>query len=222
MKKVTKKLSALLIMSFVIAMSLTACMPSFDASGYIKACLDASTKGEFEVYAEMTNSSVEEVEALYNQSIDAEMAYIEAYNVSEETKEKFRTLFIDIYKNFKYEVGEATRNDDNSYTVPVTTYKLQVFKGYMDGGEEYLTQYAQEQIDAGNNPTQEELEEVILNYMYDKMSANLEALEYAEPVTTDIAVTPTKNGSTVVYSASTSDLQSLIETLVDFENAEQH
>lgn len=217
-----RKLSALLIMSFMIAMSLTACVPNFDASGYIKACLDASTKAEFDAYAEITHSDTEDIEALYNQSIDTEIAYIENhYHVSEETKEKFRTLFIDIYKSFKYEVGEATRNEDNSYTVPVTTYKLQVFKGYMDGGEEYLTQYAQTQIDAGQTPTQKELEEVALNYMYDKMSANLEAAVYAEPVTTDILVSPTKNGSSVVYSASQSDLQGLIETLVDFENAEQ-
>lgn len=220
MKKVTRKSAVLLMMSLIISTTLTACTPSFDASGYIKACLDANTKGEFEAYAEMTNVSIDEAEALYKQSIDAEMAYFNSCNVSDEIKENFRTLFIDIYKNFKYEVGEATRNEDNSYTVPVTTYKLHIFKEYMDGGEEYLTQYAQEQIDAGKNPTEDELQEVILNYMYDNMSANLEALEYAEPVTTEIAVTPTKTDSGIVYSASTTDLQSLIETLVDFENIE--
>lgn len=216
----TKKLSILLTMCLAVSFVLTGCMPKFDASGYIKSCLDANTKGEFEAYAEITGATVEEVEALYNQAIDAEMAYIEAYNVSEEKKAEFRQLFIDMYKNFKYEVGEATRNDDDSYTVPVTTYKLMIFDGIMADGEAHLESYAQAEIDAGNTPTQEQLETEAINFMYDAMKANLDALTYAEPVTTDIVVSPTKSGSQVIYSADTYALQELIQSLVDLENAQ--
>ncbi len=221
MKRVTnKKLSILFIMCLAVSFVLTGCMPKFDASGYIKACLDANTKGEFEAYAEITGSTVEEVEALYNQAIDTEMQYIEGYNVSDDKKEEFRQLFIDIYKNFKYEVGEATRNEDDSYTVPVTTYKLIIFENMMAEGEEYLTNYAQAEVDAGRTPTQEQLEAEAINFMYDAMKEKFEALEYAEPVTTNITVSPSKQGSTVIYSADTYQLQALIESLVDIENAQ--
>ncbi len=216
----SKKLSTLLILCFAFSFVLSGCTPTFDASGYIKATLDANTKGEFEECAKLTGSSVEEIEALYNQTIDAEMAYIQAYNVSEEKKAEFRQLFIDMYKNFKYEVGEATRNDDKSYTVPVTTYKLIVFDGIMKAAEEHLMSYAQAEVDAGNTPDTKQLEEEVLNFMYDEMKKSLDALEYAEPVTMDIVVSPTKNGSQTVYAASTSDLQKLLESLVDVENAQ--
>lgn len=216
----TKKLSVLFVMCLAVSFVLTGCMPKFDASGYIKSCLDANTKGEFEAYAEITGATVEEVEALYNQSIDAEMAYIEAYNVSEEKKAEFRQLFIDMYKNFKYEVGEATRNDDDSYTVPVTTYKLMIFDGILTEGETHLNDFAQAEVDAGRTPTQEQLEEEAMNFMYDAMKANLDALTYAEPVTTDIIVSPTKSGSQVIYSADANALQDLIESLIDLENAQ--
>lgn len=221
MKRVAhKKLSVLLIMCLAASFVLTGCMPKFDASGYIKACLDANTKGEFEAYAEITGSTVEEVEALYNQAIDTEMQYIDGYNVSEEKKAEFRQLFMDMYANFKYEVGEAVRNDDDSYTVPVTTYKLMVFEGIMTEGEEYLMNYAQAEVDAGRTPTQEQLETEAINFMYDAMKENLGALTYGEAVTTNITVSPTKSGSTVIYSADTYALQALVESMVDIENAQ--
>lgn len=215
-----KKLSVLLIMCLAVSFVLTGCMPKFDASGYIKACLDANTKGEFEAYAEITGSTVEEVESLYNQAIDTEMQYIDGYNVSEEKKEDFRQLFMDIYKSFKYEVGEAIRNDDNSYTVPVTTYKLTIFDGIMTEGEEYLINYAQAEVDAGRTPTQAQLETEAINFMYDAMKENFSNLQYADPVTTNITVSPSKQGSTIVYSADTYQLQALIESMVDIENAQ--
>lgn len=221
MKRLTnKKLSILFIMCFAVSLALTGCMPSFDASGYIKACLDANTKGEFEAYAEITGSTIEEVEALYNQAIDTEMSYIEGYNVSDEKKAEFRQLFIDMYKNFKYEVGEATRNEDDSYTVPVTTYKLMIFEDMLSEGEEYLNNFAQAEVDAGRTPTQEQLETEAINYMYDAMKENMSTLTYADPVTTNITVSPTKSGSQVIYSADINALQDLIESLVDIENAQ--
>lgn len=220
-RTITRKLSILLLFAMTAAFYVTGCtMTDFDASGYIKACLDANTHGEFAEYADITKTSVEEVEALYNQNIDTEISYLDSYNISEEKKEEFRTLFIDIYKNFKYEVGEATRNEDDSYSVPVTTYKLQIFKDIMTEGETYLTDYAQKEVDAGRTPTQEQLEEEALNYMFDTMKANLAALEYAEPVTITVTVSPSKQGSQTVYTVVQTDLQSLLESLIDIENAQ--
>lgn len=219
MKVLKSKQTALLLM-LSLFLVLTGCMKEFDASGYIRSCLNANTKAEFEEYAEITGSTVEEVEALYNQAIDAEMAYLQGYNVSDEKKAEFRQLFIDMYKAFKYEVGEATKNDDKSYTVPVTTYKLMIFEGILAEGETYLTNYAQSKVDAGETPSQSELEAEAINFMYDAMKKNLDAANYAEPVTHEIIVAPTRNGSQVVYSADISELQKLIEQLVDIENAQ--
>lgn len=217
----TKKLSVLFLLTFAAACFITGCSAlSFDASGYIKACLDANAHGEFEAYSEFTNTPVEDIEKLYNSNIDTEISYLAAYDISEQQEEDFRNLFIDIYKNFKYEVGEATKNDDDSYTVPVTTYQLIIFKGVMSGAEDYITNYAQEQVEAGNSPTQDELEQLVLNYMYDALKANLDKLEYADPVTVDITVSPTKQGSSTVYSASQSELQALMESFTDVENAQ--
>lgn len=215
-----KKLSIFLLFILVTACTVTGCTPSFDASAYIKACLDANTHGEFAEYADITKTSVEEVEALYNKGIDTEISYLDSYNISDEKREEFRALFVDIYKSFKYEVGEAVRNDDDSYSVPVTTYKLQIFKDIMSEGEAYLTDYAQKEVDAGRTPTQEQLEEEALNYMYDTMKANLGALEYGEAVTISVTVSPSQQNSQTVYSVGQADLQTLLESFIDIENAQ--
>lgn len=215
-----KKLSIFLLFILVTACTVTGCTPSFDARAYIKACLDANTHGEFAEYADITKTSVEEVEALYNKGIDTEISYLDSYNISDEKREEFRALFVDIYKSFKYEVGEAVRNDDDSYSVPVTTYKLQIFKDIMSEGEAYLTDYAQKEVDAGRTPTQEQLEEEALNYMYDTMKANLGALEYGEAVTITVTVSPSQQNSQTVYSVGQADLQTLLESFIDIENAQ--
>ena len=80
--------------------------------------------------------------------------------------------------------------------------------------------YAQAEVDAGRTPTQEQLEAEAINFMYDAMKENLGALTYGEAVTTNITVSPTKSGSTIIYSADTYELQALIESMVDIENAQ--
>lgn len=217
--KHTKKLSILFLFTCMIAAFTTGCGFDFDASGYVQACLDANAHGEFEAYAEITNTSLETVEQQFNNRMDQEISYLDAYHIDEDRKNKFRELFTNMYGSFKYEVGEAVKNDDGSYSVPVTTYKLMVFKDVMKEGESYMTDYAQQEIDAGRTPTENDLYITAVDFMYDYISKNLESLEYAEGVSTTITVAPTSSDSRV-YSVDQYALQSLLEDMVDIENAQ--
>lgn len=217
--KSIKKHSILLLLTAMIMCFATGCGADFDASGYITACLDANAHGEFAAYAEITQTSEDEVAQIYNNMLDQEIAYLDAYNISDEKKESFRQLFIKLYKNFKYEVGEAVKNDDGSFSVPVTTYKLMVFKDIMTEGETYMTDYVKQEIDAGRTPSEEDIYGIAVDFMYDSISRNLETLEYDEPVTTNVTVGPTSSDAKV-YSISQTELQSLLESMVDIENAQ--
>ena len=44
---------------------MTACSVKFDASGYVKACLDAAFHEEYESYAEFVECTVEEAETFF-------------------------------------------------------------------------------------------------------------------------------------------------------------
>lgn len=217
--KSIKKLSVLFLSTFMIACFTTGCSLGFDASGYVKACLDANAHGEFDAYAEITGSSIEDVEKLYNQMLDDDMSYLDAYNLGDEKKAQFRELFIQLYKNFKYEVGEAVKNDDGSYSVPVTVYKLIVFQDIMSEGESYMTDYVQKEMDAGRTPTTDDIYAAAADYLYDALNKRLSSLEYAEPVTTNVKVAPTASDSRV-YSMDQTELQNLLQSMVDIENAQ--
>lgn len=221
MKRKSTKRTVLLLFTFAICGLLAGCsLLNFDASGYIKACLDANTHGEFAEYAKITGVSEEEAEQQYNDLLDQQVSYLSSYNLSEEKASAFRDLYVSIYKNFKYEVGDAVKNEDNSYSVPVTTYKLQIFKDIMKEGETYITDYVNQAIEAGKTPTEDEIYTAVTDYMFDSLSSNLNALEYAEPVNTTVMVTPEKLDSRTVYSVSQTDLQGLLESLIDIENAQ--
>lgn len=211
--KPTMLLTFVLILSFV----LTGCTPNFDASGYVKACLDANTHGEFAAYAKITNKSEEEIAKMYNDVIDSEVAYLKEYNLSEEKTAEFRELFVKLYDSFKYEVGEAVKNEDGSYTVPVTTYKLLVFKTFIEDGQTYLLDYCKQQGDAGKTLTEKDLYPVIADYLFDYLNKNLETPEYAEPVTANVKVSPMKENSKI-YSVDTAELQKLLESMYDMES----
>lgn len=213
-----KKCTVTILLLFTMTITLTGC-GSFDASAYIKACLDANTHGEFEEYAQITNNEAADIEAQYNSLLDSEISYLDSYNASPEQKAKFRELFINIYKSFRYEVGEATKNDDNTYTVPVTTYKLMIFKDMMSEGEAYITDYVKKETDAGKSPSENELYTVIIDFMYDTLSKNFDAAEYGEPVTVNVTVAPI-NGNSNLYGVTETELQSLLENFIDMENAQ--
>jgi hypothetical protein len=163
---------------------------------------------------EMTNSTESEARSAYDELIQSEVDSLEqGYTLSDEQKEKFRSLFIDMYKACKYEVGEAVKNDDNSFTVPVTTYKLTVFDGMNDAVETYIKDYYKEHPDI----TTDEAYDVIINYIYDYISNQVAAAQYAEPETTNMSV-PLTSTSPKVYTLSTDDLQNIVYKLLDVEN----
>lgn len=216
MKKLLKS-SYFLMLTLLIGCMLTGC-GSFDASGYIKAALDANTHGEYAEYAKITNTPEADIQAQIKDRIDQELAYLESYNITGTQKENFEALFTDIYKQYKYEVGEATKNQDGSYSVPVTTYKLMIFKNVMTDGQAYITDYVQAEISAGRTPTEDTLYPVVIDYMYDYLSKNLQALEYGEAQTATITVAKSTTQSNT-YEFDQYEFQNILESLIDIENA---
>lgn len=208
-----KKLRIFVLFTFIAGCMLTGCA-EFDASRYVQSCLDASFHGEFETYMEMTNSKEEEARAAYDKLIQSEVDALEqGYTISDEQKEKFRGLFIDMYKACKYEVGEAVKNDDDSFTVPVTTYKLAVFEGMNDAADQFATDYYKDHSDA----SVDEVYSAILDFMYDYINDRVTNPEYGEASTTNVNV-PLTSTNPKTYTLSTNDLQNLVYELLDIEN----
>ena len=213
MKNKMMKRSLLLVFTMMIGFTLTGCS-DFDASRYVQSCLDASFHGEFEAYMEMTNSTEDEARSAYDSLIQSEVDTLaQGYSLSYEQKEKFRQLFTDMYKACKYEVGEATKNDDKSFTVQITTYKLTVFEGMTDSAQQYITEFCTNNTDSSTD----EIYAAVLDYMYDYINDKLSNPEYAEGVTKDVSV-PLTSTKPATYTIDTNDIQNLAYDLLDIEN----
>ena len=196
----------------VLVCTLTAC-GRFDASGYVKAALDSNIHGEFEEYAEFVDISLEEAEQDYNDNLDSSMQSMASFGMSEEMTAKYRTLFADLMKKTKYEVGEATKNDDGSYTVPVTVTPItNVFDELMDEAEKELMEYALQFVTADEAPTDDEITAYTVELLYNLLSERVSDIQYGDPQQMEVTVSPDENKA---YSISADDMESLTNALVD-------
>lgn len=209
MKRILKKNIGIALL-VVMTISLAGCAFGFDASAYVKSCLDAYCKGEVDEYAKITNTPSDTVQNYYQQNIETELAYLDSLKISPEQRDEYKQLFMDIYKSFQYEVGEATKNDDGSYTVPVTTNKLIVFGTLNKDIQDYMLDYAQK----NNTTSVDELYQAALDYMYDVLNDNMAAASYEDDVVIDVVISKTDAG----YIISETELRKVLTSMVDIDS----
>lgn len=209
-----KKLLTIAVGILAMAGVLTGCGADFDASAYVKACLDANVHGECAEYAKITDTEESEIQSQHEAVIDQEMAMLDVFQIDEAKKGEFRELFVNLYNSCKYEVGEAVKNDDGTFTVPVTVYQLKAFGDLTEEAQAYMQEYYQQETDAGNTPSQEDLYAEMVNYIYDRLSENMSTPEYGEGEVKNVKVGPTASNSRI-YEINTEDLQNLMYSLTD-------
>lgn len=192
---------------------------AYDASGYVKSMLDSQTRGEFDQYVKLTDSTKEEAQELYDENIEVQMDSMEEYGLSDELMEKYRELFKNMFKQSKYTVGEAKKGDDDSFTVPVEVEKFQLFEGLdeeLDTYQEELeTELTNQMIETGVFPEQEEIMEKVFQHLYDLLNERVENPTYGEKATVEVKVS--KNGDDI-YEADESDMEEIGNKLVDSDD----
>ena len=211
MKRRTKVMTLLVL---AMSMLLCACGAKYgpeDAKAYAKSCLDASYKGEFTEYVKLTDSTEEEAQEMYDNGIDLTMEASEILTsgVSQELQDKYRQLFIDLYKSAKYTLGEAKEDGDDGFTVVVTVEPFTIF----DGLDTELTAKLEElAANLSENPTDEEINELVYQAMYDLMIAKMgDNMTYGDPVDVTLHVLPDEDG---VYYIPEDDLYAVENAMV--------
>lgn len=213
MKKVGRAwLTVVVALTTVLALS--ACgssskMTGSDAKKYAQSVLDASYKGEFTEYMKQTDCTKDEAEEMYNKGIDSTMdaSGLDDTDVSDELKEEYRQLFIDIYKSADYTLDDAKEDGEDGFTIDVKIKPFTLFNGM----EEELQTAVQEKAAAMSELTDAEVDELVYQTMYDLLSAKLENLEYGDETTVTLHVKPDDEG---VYYIPDDDLEAVESALV--------
>lgn len=209
-------LAALMVFAMIMAVG---CGKKFDASAYVKSVLDASFKGEFAQYIEMTNSTEEEATAMYNDNIDTVAADFESVGISEELQGKYREFFVKMLKEAKYTVGEAKEADDGTFTVDVQIEQVIIFDGLINELNERVLAYQEELkeeiLNGGTAPSQEEIVEYVYTELYDLLNERITNPTYGDTQTVTVRVLLDDD----TYYIPDEDFSGIENALYDLANA---
>lgn len=210
MRNAKKVLISLLLVGVMVFT--TACGASFDASGYVEACLELLTRGESAEYCKLTERSEEQAKADYEESINNMMADFESLGLSEELVAKYRTLFEDIYKATKYNVLEASEVGEDHYTVDVEIEQITgIFNGVAEELNTAAYEYGEQLASSGETIDEAAINEWVYNKLFEILNENLATATYNEKQT--ITVNVVLEGE--VYTIPEEDYILIDKTLID-------
>ena len=206
-----KKLSIMLA-CLALAGMLGGCGTSFDAAGYTKAILDNSYRNDSSDFVKMRIGTSVEASELYEEGLRAQVnALLASVDATQEQEEQYRELVADILAEAKYTVGEAVKQDDNSYLVEVSCERMNIFtKATEDYLERYEMKYA-EWMAEEDTPTEAEITDWYIVTLKDCLAASLATAAYDEPETITIRIEPINK----LYTPNKEDLANLGSALFD-------
>lgn len=169
-----KQKRILLCFCLLLGMSMAGCglLKGFDAEAYTDAVLKQRLAGDTKAIAGLTEDmSKEELTAQYEKEIQTFVAGYITKDVAmgEELTEKYTALCSEIFKNLKYETGEAEKKEKNTYDVKVDIYPTDTFVIF----SEKLKHPADEMVQKAENGEYKGTEEEI------KAQMQSEFLEYS-------------------------------------------
>lgn len=214
----TKKRILSVILAAMMMLALTACggMTTDDAKTYVQSVLDASYKADFSEYTEQTDSTEEEAQQLFDENLDNIMSmggFTDA-GLSEELSASYRQLFQDMLAQAKYEVGSATEGEDDVFVVEVSAEPFTAFDGLQDEVMSAVEAEMANITDISQLPSQDEINEMVFQKMYDILVQRVAEPTYGEAQTVEVHVELSDN----MYSINEDDLTELDLILFPADN----
>lgn len=206
-----KKIAIMLACVLTVGL-LGGCGNNFDAAAYTQAILDNSYKNDSSQLVSQKVGTAEEAEELYNQGVDLQVdALLLGTNPTDAQKEEYRQIVKDILKAAKYTVGEAEKQEDNSYVVTITYEKMNIFSPAME--DFYARSEDQNEVwmESEEAITQDEIFAWSLETMKESLKSALANVTYEAPE--EMTVRVELNDRT--YSPNTSDIEKLSNALFD-------
>ena len=147
-RKILITAAVLILVSIAAVIGIWLYMNRFDPVEYVQAVLDASYKNQTEAYVKITGVSEEEAGQIFEDNLDATMEQFASSPMPEELKPKYRELFAQLAEHVSYTVGEAVREEDGSYSVPVKVKPVTLFTDTYEAFRQKAQEYADQVTDS--------------------------------------------------------------------------
>ena len=191
------------------------CTSDADMKAYLQALLDTSYKNDTTTFVKIKLGTADEAKTLYEQGIDTGVSsFCSRLGVSEDYKDEFRQLYMDMLKMVRYQVGDAQKQSDGSYIVTVSYEKMNIFKPTLELYQQNVAALANEWMTNTDNPPSEEekMKEVVLQFKK-SMETVLAEVQYNEAETMTIRIELVDK----LYTPNTDDVARLEKVLFDGE-----
>lgn len=210
-----RKIWAVVLTAAALAL-LGGCGKKFDAAGYTKALLDVSYKNETEKYIELTGSSKEAAEEIFEKRMDVTMEGFDSMDFPSELEDKFRTLFESLTKNVKYTVGEAVEDDKGNFTVDVSIEPVTLFDDTYDEfqkqAKDYATNVANEVMNGKEMPSDEDMQNSVYEIYYNILKSAMDkGIQYGEVQKITVHVNKTKGD---IYEIPEEDMTAMEKAMI--------
>jgi hypothetical protein len=190
------------------------CTSNKDISKYLEALLDTSYKNDVSGFVDIKLGTEDEARALYNQGIDEGVAaFCDSLSVPEGLDDEFRSLYMDMLKMVKYEVGSAVKQSDGSYNVTVTYEKMNLFKAAVDIYEDGVASIVNDWANSEENIDEEEKQRQVILEFKNSMETAMSQVTYDEPKDMTVRIELVDNK----YTPNMNDVKELEKALMDWE-----
>lgn len=203
-----------LLTGVLIIGAVSGCTSDKSVKTYLQALLDTSYKNDSEAFVEIKLGTEEEAQALYEQGIDTGVdVFCSRLGVSDEYKEEFRQIYMDMLGKVRYTVEDARKQSDGSYVVTVNYEKMNIFKPALARHQENVTAMMDEWANAPEPPAEEEMVAAVYREFKSSMETVLAEVQYDAGAAMTVRIELIDN----VYTPNADDIEELEKALFDGE-----
>lgn len=194
--------------------TLGGCTSDKSVRTYLQALLDTSYKNDPKAFVEIKLGDEQDAHALYEQGIDTGVSvFCSRLGVSDDYKEEFRQVYMDMLGKVRYTVEDAKKQSDGSYIVTVSYEKMNIFNPALALHEENVVAMMDEWAQAQEAPAEEEMVAAVYREFKSSMETVLAEVQYDEAASMTVRIELIDN----VYTPNASDIEELEKALFDGE-----
>ena len=213
MEKYLKKILFALVGILMVG-ALSGCTSDKTVKTYLQALLDASYKNDSSAFVDMKLGKAEEAQALYIQGIDTGVSvFCSRRGISDEYKEEFRQLYMEMLGKVRYTVDTAEKQSDGSYIVSVTYEKMRIFEPALTLYQEKVAALGDAWKNSDDVLSEEEIVERVILEFKESMEKVLSEVTYEEAASMNVKIELEDN----VYTPNAEDIMELEKALFDGE-----
>lgn len=211
-KSVTK--SFLAVIGVLLIGFVGGCTSDKSVRTYLQALLDTSYKNDSKAFVEIRLGDEQDAQTLYEQGIDTGVGvFCSRLGVTDEYRDEFRQIYIDMLGKVRYTVGDAEKQSDGSYIVMVSYERMNIFKPALALHQENVAAMMDEWANSSEPPAEEEMVAAVYREFKSSMETVLADVQYDAEASMTVRIELIDN----VYTPNASDIEALEKALFDGE-----